>query len=188
MSSRRSAFERAFVAALFVSIASSTDMQISAVFAQDAPALNAEQVAADAEAAYGPPPPEPKCAPQEGDEIVVCAEEEQDQSQFRVKSSSELDPESEEALDDGLPRAPDLSGPGIFKGKPTVSGLCFVPPCPSDPAYIIDFSELPETPPGSDADLVGRGLAPKGDQSGSTVVDTAPADIPVEETVPEQPD
>ena len=184
MSSRRSAFDRAFVAALFVSIALPADMQITAAFAQDAPALTAEQVTADAEAAYGPPPPEPKCAPQEGDEIVVCAEEEQDQSQFRVKSSNELDPESEEALDDGLPRAPDVAGPGIFRGKPTISGLCLIPPCPSDPAYLIDFSELPETPPGSDADLVGQGLAPKGDQTDPRVVDNVSVDGPVELTAP----
>ncbi|MDN3647043.1 hypothetical protein QWY75_12595 [Pontixanthobacter aestiaquae] len=129
--------------------------------AQNAPSLTAEEAAENAKAAYGPPPPKPKCDPQEGDEIVVCAEE-QDQSQFRVKSSSELDPTSEEAIKDGLPRAPDVGGPGIFKGPATVGGLCLIPPCPKEAALIIDVTALPEAPPGSDADRISRGLPPLG--------------------------
>ena len=130
-------------------------------FSQDQPAVTAEQVAERAQEAYGPPPPEPACAPAEGDEIVVCARE-QDNSLFRVKSSSELDPESEEALADGLPRAPDVAGPGIFKGPATVGSLCIpgLQKCPPPPALIIDFSELPEAPEGSDADRVGKGEIP----------------------------
>ncbi|MXO91263.1 hypothetical protein [Pontixanthobacter aquaemixtae] len=132
--------------------------------AQDRP-ITAEQVIKNAEAAYGPPAPKPKCEEATGDEIVVCAEE-QDQSQFRVKSSSELDPTSEEAIDDGVPRAPDVGGPGIFTGPATVGGLCFIPPCPKEAALIIDVTALPEAPPGSDADRIARGLPPLGDESG----------------------
>lgn len=126
--------------------------------AQQAPRITAEQVIDTARDAYGPPPPEPACAPQEGDEIVVCARE-QDNSQFRVKSTSELDPESEEALADGLPRAPDVAGPGIFKGPATVGSLCIpgLQKCPPPPAYMIDFSALPDAPEGSDADLIAKG-------------------------------
>lgn len=129
------------------------------------PSISAEEVIANAREAYGPPAPKPACEPQQGDEIVVCAKQE-DQEQFRVKSSSELDPTAEESIDDGLPRAPDVGGPGIFKGPATVSGLCFIPPCPKPPAVLVDFSALPETPPGSDADRVGRGLAPIGNETG----------------------
>ncbi|NMW32795.1 hypothetical protein HKD42_12055 [Altererythrobacter sp. RZ02] len=117
---------------------------------------------AQAEEAYGPPAPEKECAPQQGDEIVVCAEEEQDQSQFRVKSSSELEPESEEALDDGTPRAPDVAGPGIFTGPPTIGGLCIpgLQKCPPPPALIIDVTALPQAPEGSDADKIAKGEMP----------------------------
>ena len=37
-----------------------------------------------------------------------------------------------------------------------------VPP----PAYLIDFDELPETPPGSDAERAAQGLAPRGYTAG----------------------
>lgn len=169
-------------AAVFAKICAIVVCVPAAALAQEQqPTLTAEEVSANAEAAYGPPPPEPKCAPSTSDEIVVCAEEE-DQDQFRVKSSSELDPTSEEAIKDGLPRAPDVGGPGIFKGKPTVSGLCFIPPCPKDPAYIVDFSELPETPEGSDADRVGRGLAPRENQVQSPEIVSTVAE---DETQPE---
>ncbi len=166
MSRRRKGFAAPFV---FLSLLSGAPA--STALAQEVPTLTADEVIAKAETTYGPPPPKPRCQPQQGDEIVVCAEEEQDQDQFRVKSSSELDPTSEDAIDDGLPRAPDVSGPGIFKGKPTVSGLCLIPPCPGEPAYIIDFSQLPETPEGSDADRVGQGLVPRGDRAPAPVLE-----------------
>jgi len=128
---------------------------------QDRPAVTAEQVAQSAQKAYGPPPPEPACAPQVGDEIVVCARE-QDNSLFRVKSSAELNPESKDAVDDGLPRAPDLAGPGIFTGPATVGGLCIpgLQKCPPPPALMIDLAALPAAPEGSDADKVGKGEIP----------------------------
>lgn len=128
---------------------------------QDRLPVTAEQVAGNAQKAYGPPPPQPACGPQTGDEIVVCARE-QDNSQFRVKSSSEIDPESEQAIDDGLPRAPDVAGPGIFTGPATVGRLCIpgLQKCPPPPALIIDLSALPEAPEGSDADKVAKGVIP----------------------------
>lgn len=143
------------LAALIIIIASNP------AYSQDQQPVTAERVAENAQKAYGPPPPEPACGPQQGDEIVVCARE-QDNSQFRVKSSAQLDPESEEALADGLPRAPDVAGPGIFKGPATVGKLCIpgLQKCPPPPALIIDLSALPEAPEGSDADKVGKGEIP----------------------------
>lgn len=130
--------------------------------AQDVPTppRTAETVVREAEAAYGPPPPQPKCERSSGDEIVVCAEK-QEQSQFRVQPTSELDPESDQALNDGVPRAPDVAGPGIFHGKPT-----FTMGEPPPPALIVDVTALPQAPPGSDADRIARGLAPRGDDAG----------------------
>lgn len=147
----------------------------SEAWAQEPPGLTAEEVIENAEIAYGPPPPEPKCEQTDEDIIVVCGQLE-DQDQFRVKSSSELDPESEEALDDGLPRAPDVTGPGIFKGPATVGKLCIpgLQKCPPPPAIEVDFSQLPEAPPGSDADRIGRGLAPIGNDTGVAVDETGP--------------
>lgn len=114
---------------------------------------------------YGPPPPkppQPDCEQPEGDEIVVCARLEE-QSQFRIRTDEEAEDDyARETMYKGDPRAPDVSGPGIFKGPATVSDLCVIPPCPEPPAYMIDFDELPETPPGSDAARVGKGLAPRG--------------------------
>lgn len=144
-------------------------LPVSGISAQEQPELTAEDVIQNAEIAYGPPPQESKCEQSDEDIIVVCGQLE-DQDQFRVKSSSALDPQSEEALDDGLPRAPDVSGPGIFKGPATVGKLCIpgLQKCPPPPAIVVDFSQLPEAPPGSDADRIGRGLAPIGNDTGTT--------------------
>ncbi len=128
------------------------------VHAQEAPPRTAETVIERARIAYGPPPPEPVCGEAEDGEILVCAEE-QEQSQFRVAASSALDPESDEALDDGLPRAPSVAGAGIFHGEPT-----FSMGAPPPPALIVDVTALPLAPAGSDADRIARGLAPKGDE------------------------
>lgn len=115
--------------------------------------------------AYGPPPPEPPapdCEEPEGNEIVVCAALEE-QSQFRVRSDEDAENDYAAAtMYKGDPQAPDVAGPGIFRGPATVSGLCLIPPCPAPPAYMIDFDELPDVPPGSDAARVGKGLAPRG--------------------------
>ncbi|MFL0672022.1 MAG: hypothetical protein ACJLS3_11555, partial [Erythrobacter sp.] len=56
--------------------------------------------------------------------------------------------------------APDVAGPGIFRGPATIGGQCFIPPCPKDPALIIDVTAIPPPPAGSDAERVARGLAP----------------------------
>ena len=58
----------------------------------------------------------------------------------------------------------DVAGPGIFRGAPTVGGLCIpgLQKCPPPPAIVVDFAALPEAPPGSDADRIARGLPPLG--------------------------
>ncbi|MEM6476024.1 MAG: hypothetical protein AAF687_07655 [Pseudomonadota bacterium] len=66
---------------------------------------------------------------------------------------------AETAYDDELV-PPDVAGAGIFRGPATIGGLCFIPPCPKDPALIIDVEALPDAPEGSDADRIARGLAP----------------------------
>lgn len=143
---------------------------------------NAAQESAGADAvaaardAYGPPPPTEDCTAEQeaaivSGEIIVCRRI-ADQSQYRVSSESEAETRyAEETMNKGDPRTPDVAGPGIFRGPASVSGLCFIPPCPVPPAYLIDFDELPETPPGSDADRVGQGLAPRGESGASPKAD-----------------
>lgn len=124
--------------------------------------ITAEEAIEDYFEVYGPEPPEPEvaydCDEPVGDEIVVCAALEE-QAQFRVPSS--LDKGDESHLEwSGEP--PDVAGPGIFKGKATVSGCIKEVTCPPPPAYIFDITALPEPPPGSDADKIAKGEKPAG--------------------------
>ncbi|MCP5395559.1 MAG: hypothetical protein H6918_02275 [Sphingomonadaceae bacterium] len=121
----------------------------------------AEQVLSTARKSYGPPAPEQNCRPQKGDEIVVCAGLE-DHSAFRVKSTADLDPNSKQALDDGVPHAPDVAGEYIFRGK-GIGGGCFLSKCPPPPAIFVDVEALPTAPEGSDADRIARGLPAQDD-------------------------
>ena len=86
--------------------------------------------------------------PERRGDIVVCAER---PDEFRMPSTADSDPNSKEALDDGRLHPPDVSGGGIFKGKPTMGfGKVRVP-------YMIDLSTIPEAPQGSDADKIAKG-------------------------------
>ncbi|MFC0685559.1 hypothetical protein [Novosphingobium clariflavum] len=84
-------------------------------------------------------------------EIVVCAP---DEDQFRVESTADSDPTGKAGTNDGRLRAPDFEKhmPGV-----TVAKGCFIPPCPPAQPLIIDLSQIPEAPAGSDADLVAKG-------------------------------
>lgn len=81
-------------------------------------------------------------------EIVVCAPK---QDQFRVPSTSESDPLSDQSLNDGRLIPPDVAGRGIFKGKATATFGSVEQP------YIIDLSTIPLAPAGSDADKIAKG-------------------------------
>ena len=123
----------------------------------------------EARKTYRVDPPEPErpadCPEAVGNEILVCAPVESDPDRYRITSS--LDNGDDSHLSWGG-EAPDVSGPGIFKGPATVGGLCFIPPCPKDPVYVVDVAALPEAPPGSDADRIARGLAPLGNTSATS--------------------
>ncbi len=138
---------------------------------QDDPAakapLTAEEVIADSAPVVGPPLP-PECEPDPlNNRIVICASRNDDQ--FRVPRR--IDPERVDAYGD-VPRAPDVFGIPNH-GTPIPFGS--VP----EPVLIIDLEAIPEAPPGSDADRVGRGLAPRGYDSGSG------RSAPVEPAAPE---
>ncbi|MCB2085378.1 MAG: hypothetical protein H6919_03610 [Sphingomonadaceae bacterium] len=135
-----------------LSISASTSFAFAQEAAPDNPAT-AQQVFERARSAYGPPAPEPECEPQQGDEIVVCADEPEDPDRYRIPSRLENGDDSHLKKDI---RAPDFSESCAKNPQGVCVKFGSVPP----PAYIIDFSKLPETPPGSDADRVGQGLAP----------------------------
>lgn len=60
---------------------------------------------------------------------------------------------------------------GIFRGPATIGGLCVpgILNCPKPPAIFVDVAALPQAPPGSDADRIGRGLAPLGEDESAVV-------------------
>jgi hypothetical protein len=135
-------------------------VQAGPLAAQDEPAagqegISAEQALERSRRLYGPPAPRRDCrkAPDDTD-IVVCAEEAEDQSEFRVQSTAQLDPDGPAATDDGIPRAPDFKPPPCV---PNLLTLCSKFGGAAPPPVMVDFSELPEAPEGSDADLIAKG-------------------------------
>jgi hypothetical protein len=133
--------------------------------ASDTQSENVQNILADADRLYGPPPPMEDCSAEQeaailSGEIIVCRRR-KDQSEFRTLPSDEAQSRyAEETMNRGNPQTPDVAGPGIFRGPATMGGLCLIPPCPKDPVIIIDIAALPEAPPGSDADRIARGLPP----------------------------
>ena len=134
---------------------------ISALFAvplaaQDAPTATAEEVIAAGKKAYTLPErrgPEDCAKPaQVGGEIVVSGRQD-DGSQYRGASSSDLDPLGAGAKDT-IPRAPNVET--VYPGS-VVGRFGKPPPMP----VLIDLKAIPEPPPGSDADLIARGERPQ---------------------------
>ena len=126
----------------------SSVLWLAVAAAAPAPAITAEEALENARALYSVETrrrvrrcPEPRPG-----EILVCREPE-DPDKLRVPSDTDLgDP------DDGLPRAPDVSGlPDCSQG-----GCMRFGRKPPDP-LIIDLKSIPEAPPGSDADRIARG-------------------------------
>jgi hypothetical protein len=104
---------------------------------------------------YGVPDPRLRCRPGSDGEIVVCADHGAD---LKVPSTAESDPNSREArraLDNGVPRAPQLDR-GSCKGQAGCVVGGWAPP----PVYYIDVTALPEPPEGSDADKIAKGEMP----------------------------
>ncbi len=120
-------------------------------------------------------------------EIVVCRKAEEDTSQMLAGSHEAwLKAYAERTQNAGTLPPPDVAGPGIFRGPATVSGLCFIPPCPKDPALIIDVEAIETPPAGSDAERVAQGLLPiEGDNA--PLDDEARKRIAAELGLPEAP-
>jgi hypothetical protein len=98
-------------------------------------------------------------------EIVVCRRIRKD-SPYRYSERGARDNRTrQEQIDNfGLPRGlpADFAGAGIFRGPATAGGGCLPGSCPPPMPELIDLKAIPEAPPGSDADRIGRGLPPLG--------------------------
>lgn len=94
-------------------------------------------------------------------EIVVCRQLPADTSQIYSGTHEAWQKDyAQRTQNKGTLPPPDVAGPGIFRGAPTVSGLCVIGPCPKDKALIVDVEAIPPPPAGSDAARVAQGLAP----------------------------
>ncbi|QDH33585.1 hypothetical protein [Porphyrobacter sp. YT40] len=121
-------------------------------------------------------------------EIVVCRELPADTSQIYSGSREAwLKDYAERTMNAGTIPPPDVAGPGIFRGPPTVSGLCLIGPCPKDPALIIDVEAIPPAPAGSDAERVAQGLEPLKDDN-APLSDEARRRVEEELGLPEVPE
>jgi len=108
-----------------------------------APTVTAEQALENARAIFSVAPRKAApCPDAKGEEIVVCAEQEDPAKQYVPSDTDSGDP------DDGVPRAPDVSG--------LPSGGMRIGKTPHRP-LIIDLSKIPEAPAGSDADRIAKG-------------------------------
>jgi hypothetical protein len=136
---------------------SSMLLAAAAATVNPAPTITAEQALENARAALSAAPRKAApCPDARGDEIVVCAEQEDPAKQYVSSNTDSGD------TDDGTPHAPDVSG---------------MPQCPSEgftfsgslsfcakhlgkqprQLYIIDLKAIPEAPAGSDADKIAKG-------------------------------
>lgn len=89
-------------------------------------------------------------------EIIVCRRRSGDENRLYDKETAERRHAEETAFKKD-PKTPDFIRDCHDQGwPPGCIRLGKVPP----PAYLIDFSELPDAPPGSDADRIARGLPP----------------------------
>ena len=124
------------------------------------------------------PPSEDCSAEQEAasisGEIIVCRRRSDGGEYGYDKERAERE-YAAKTMNKGDLRTPNVDGPGIFQGPATIGGVCGIGlnPCPPPPAYLIDFSTLPEAPPGSDADRISRGLPPLGRGAATTEAESA---------------
>ncbi len=115
-------------------------------------------------------------------EILVCRRK-RDQEDLRYSSPEDAKNRyARETMHAGDRPPVDVAGAGIFKGEPTVGSLCIpgLQKCPPPPAIVVDFDALPEAPPGSDADRIGRGLPPRGIDDPEKADETPPSANPAQ--------
>lgn len=91
-------------------------------------------------------------------EIVVCGNRaENDRHRLRSREDAQRD-FANRTMDRGLALAPDFSPPPC---KPNLLTFCSELRPIGEAPVMVDFSQLPESPEGSDADKVGKGEIPR---------------------------
>ena len=154
-----------FAAPLLLPIPATAQSLGSSEAEKPTPSEVAEQLIARAKEVTSLEAPEPErpadCVEAESDVegetiIIVCAPVDDKQASYRGKSRLDSGDDSHLSWDGGAPNLEPVY-PGVV-----VARGCFIPPCPPPPVYYIDVAALPEAPPGSDADRIARGLAPRG--------------------------
>jgi len=111
--------------------------------------VTAEEAVQTAREVYGPALPDQRpepCPVARPDEIVVCREIVED-DRYRVPSSTDDALGAGAAVDDGLPRAPDVFGMPPCQAYQFCGTIGRAPTHP----LLIDLKAIPEAPPGSDA-------------------------------------
>lgn len=117
-------------------------------------------------------------------EIVVCGRLETDNDQRLSSPSDARRRYAAETMRQGDPRAPALAPPPCYLTKtPGCYRVGRVPP----PAYMIDFATLPDAPPGSDADRIAKGLAPRGQDGPDPEAAASPSTEPQTVAPPASP-
>lgn len=110
--------------------------------------LTAERIIDVARERLRPPGVRRPCKlPETPTEIVVCA---RDPDEMRVESPTDEAIRKGEAVKDGVPRAPNVDGPGIFQGKGMKIGKDPVVP------LIVDLTNEPQPLSAEDAQRVYR--------------------------------
>ena len=118
---------------------------------------------------------EEQAAASDGEEIVVCGNPE-DAAASAGWSRSDWEDRYADRTRGADPLVVNESNLLPMVGATITIKGCFIPPCPPPMPLIIDLDAIPATPPGSDADRVGRGLSPRGDDVGD-----APPTPPLED-------
>ena len=96
-------------------------------------------------------------------EIIVCRKRSSDENRLYDRESSQRR-HAERTAFEGDPKSPDFILDCQDQGWPFG---CFKLGGAPTPVLLIDVEALPEAPLGSDADRIGRGLAPRGDFAAS---------------------
>lgn len=102
----------------------------------------AEEALETARRAYRVTEPRRVACPQGEPGVIVVCQQRIDPDNLRVPSETDRAVAAGQAVDDGVPRAPDLYG-GMAGGVTVMRG-CFVPPCPPPAAIMIDLEAIPE--------------------------------------------
>ena len=117
-------------------------------------------------------------------EIIVCRKRTGDEHRLYDKEAAERR-HAERTAFKGDPKTPDFILDCKEQGMPVG---CFAMGGVPEKVYMIDFSALPDTPPGSDAERAAQGLAPRSQSANSdgsvTIAAGAPPAQP--EAVPER--